>query len=556
MAQNTNAQFSSRKLFQYITKEKKDVGNIYIYAILSGLVQLSIPLGIQAIVSFVMGATMVTSLYILIAFVVLGTFLVGFFRIRVMQIIEKIQQKIFVEYALAFAEKLPRINLTASKKYYLPELVNRFFDAPNLQKGIAKILLEIPTALIQIVFGILLLSFYHPWFLVFGALVLMIVILIFRFSMNSGIQSSIEESDKKYEVLSWLEDIAGSVKTFKINSRANTHLTGTDNRVVDYLQHRTSHFKVLLFQYWTIVGFKVLITLLMLGIGVYLLVNQQLNIGAFIAAEIVVLTILTAVEKLIKSLESYYDVITSLTKLSKVTELAEERNADIELNPSDNGVEVVFKEVMFQFSDQKPILRNLNFSIPANSLTIIRGKLGAGKSLLLNMMAGFYEPANGSILFDKVPLKNLDKSSFRDMTGIYLKDMTVIKGSLLDNIILGRQNLDTQDVLALAEEWGIGDFSSQFTGGFLTTLSETDTELSFSSRKKILLLRAMLGRKRLLLLEDPVDGMDAEFSQAMIRYLNRIKQDTTVVVVTENNALLEAADNIFSLKDGAVIQEK
>lgn len=556
MAQNTNAQFSSRKLFQYITKEKKDVGNIYIYAILSGLVQLSIPLGIQAIVSFVMGATMVTSLYILIAFVVLGTFLVGFFRIRVMQIIEKIQQKIFVEYALAFAEKLPRINLTASKKYYLPELVNRFFDAPNLQKGIAKILLEIPTALIQIVFGILLLSFYHPWFLVFGALVLMIVILIFRFSMNSGIQSSIEESDKKYEVLSWLEDIAGSVKTFKINSRANTHLTGTDNRVVDYLQHRTSHFKVLLFQYWTIVGFKVLITLLMLGIGVYLLVNQQLNIGAFIAAEIVVLTILTAVEKLIKSLESYYDVITSLTKLSKVTELAEERNADIELNASDNGVEVVFKEVMFQFGDQKPILRNLNFSIPANSLTIIRGKLGAGKSLLLNMMAGFYEPANGSILFDKVPLKNLDKSSFRDMTGIYLKDMTVIKGSLLDNIILGRQNLDTQDVLALAEEWGIGDFSSQFTGGFLTTLSETDTELSFSSRKKILLLRAMLGRKRLLLLEDPVDGMDAEFSQAMIRYLNRIKQDTTVVVVTENNALLEAADNIFSLKDGAVIQEK
>jgi len=303
VAQNTNVQFSSRKLFQYITKEKKDVGNIYIYAILSGLVQLSIPIGIQAIVSFVMGATMVTSLYILIGFVVLGTFLVGFFRIRVMQIIEKIQQKIFVEYALAFAEKLPRINLTASKKYYLPELVNRFFDAPNLQKAIAKLLLEIPTALIQIVFGILLLSFYHPWFLVFGAMVVMIVILIFRFSMNSGIQSSIEESDKKYEVVSWLEDIAGSVKTFKINSRANTHLTGTDNRVVDYLQHRTSHFKVLLFQYWTIVGFKVLITLLMLGIGVYLLVNQQLNIGAFIAAEIVVLTILTAVEKLIKSLD-------------------------------------------------------------------------------------------------------------------------------------------------------------------------------------------------------------------------------------------------------------
>ncbi|HCF63112.1 MAG TPA: ABC transporter ATP-binding protein, partial [Chitinophagaceae bacterium] len=265
MPLHQNTQISTQKLFRYITKEKQDVGSIYIYAILSGLVQLSIPLGVQAIISYVMGATMVTSLYLLIAFVVLGTFLAGFFRIRVMQIIEKIQQKIFVEYALAFAEKLPKVNLTATRKYYLPERVNRFFDVQILQKAISKLLLEIPTALIQIVFGILLLSFYHPWFLVFGALVLLIVILIFKVTMSSGIQSSLEESERKYEVASWLEDIAHAVKTFKINSKENTHVKGSDDRVVNYLTHRTKHFKVLLYQYWAIVVFKVLITLIVLA---------------------------------------------------------------------------------------------------------------------------------------------------------------------------------------------------------------------------------------------------------------------------------------------------
>ena len=153
------------KLLKYITKEKKDVTNIYFYAILNGLVSLSIPLGIQSIISFVMGATMVTSIYLLIFFVVLGTFFVGHFRLKVLQIIEKIQQKIFVEFSIAFTEKLPKVDLSSARKYYLPELVNRFFDVQNLQKGISKILLEIPTALIQIVFGILLLSFYHVWFL-------------------------------------------------------------------------------------------------------------------------------------------------------------------------------------------------------------------------------------------------------------------------------------------------------------------------------------------------------------------------------------------------------
>ena len=552
MAQEQDYTKSSRALFKYITKEKKDVTAIYVYAILSGLVQLSIPLGIQAIVSFVMGATMVTSLYLLIAFVVLGTFLTGFFRIKVMQIIEKIQQKIFVEFAIAFAEKLPKVDLSANKKYYLPEMVNRFFDTQNLQKGISKILLEIPTALIQILFGILLLSFYHPWFLVFGAIVIIIVIVIFMFTMDSGIQSSIEESNKKYEVASWLEDIASAIKTFKINSKTEMHLAGTDERVLSYLNHRTSHFKVLVLQYKTIIGFKVVITLVMLAIGTYLLVTQKLNIGAFIATEIVVLSIMTAVEKLIKSLESYYDVVASLVKLNKVTELTEEHNENIVLEHKDGGMEVEFKEVAFAFNDNKSILSDINFNIKPNSITVISGALGAGKSLLLNMMAGFYEPSGGTVLFDKIPLKNLDKISLRDEIGLYMDDMHIIKGSLQDNIILGRKDINTEDILELSDAIGIENLSSQFTDGFNTQLSETDTEISFSSKKKILLLRALLGTNRLLLLEDPLDGMNEEFRFKMIEHLQELKKKTTVVVVSEAPELMFIADQKLQLQNGSI----
>jgi ATP-binding cassette subfamily B protein len=554
MAENSMNHFSNRELFKYITKEKRDVADIYIYSILSGLVQLSIPLGIQAIISFAMGSTMVTSLYLLIGFVVLGTFLAGMFQIRVMQIIEKIQQKIFVEYALAFAKKLPKVNLTTTKKYFLPELANRFFDAPNLQKGISKLLLEIPTALIQILFGILLLAFYHPWFLVFGATIVVIVVLIFKFTMSSGIESSIMESNKKYDVASWLEDVADSVKTFKINAKANSHLKEADERVVSYLKYRTTHFKILLLQYWTIVGFKILITLLMLVIGTYLLVNQELNVGAFIATEIVVLSILGAVEKLIKNIESYYDVITSLAKLSKVIDLPEETTADIELNPSGDGIEVVLNNISFHFNDKRLLLNALNLVIPRNSLTVINGKSGAGKSLLMNLLSGFYEPSNGTILFDNIPLNNLNKDSFRNLTGIYLEDMSVIKGSLLDNIILGREDIGIDEVLQLSQAWGIESLSADFSKGLQTPLSETDTEISFSSRKKILLLRAMLGKKRLLLLENPTDGLSDEFTAKLVDYLVKIKENTTVVVVSQSKELMERADHKFNLFNGTVVK--
>ena len=552
MYEEKDFEVSSSALFKYITKEKKDVGAIYIYAILNGLVQLSIPLGIQAIVSFVMGATMVTSLYLLIGFVVLGTFMAGYFRIKVMQIIEKIQQKIFVEYAIAFAKKIPKINLSTTKKYFLPELINRFFDTQNLQKGISKILLDIPAALMQISFGVLLLSFYHPWFLVFGALVVIIVILIFRYTMNSGIRSSLEESDKKYEVASWLEDVASAVKTFKINSNADMHLTGTDNRVMSYLGYRTAHFKILEFQYKAIIGFKVVITLVMLAIGTYLLVNQKLNIGAFIATEIVVLTIMNAVEKLIRSLESYYDVIAALVKLNKVTGLSEEADGEIVLKQQQGGLEMTLKDVSLAFNDGKPILDNINFSVEPNTINVIYGKLGAGKTTLLNVMAGFYEPSSGTILFDKIPMKNLDKLALRERIGIYTTDMVIIKGTLLENILLGRTGISTEAIMNLCQQLGLENLPGQFSKGFDTQLSETDTEVSYSGKKKITLLRAMLGDNRLIMLEDPFSGMDEDFKTKMISYLQKIRPYTTIIIISKSSELRAIADQKLRLEDGTI----
>lgn len=539
-------------LFKYVTKEKKDVTNIYFYAILNGLVQLSVPLGIQSIISFVMGATMATSIYILIIFVVIGTWLVGYFRLKVMQIIEKIQQKIFVEFSVAFTEKIPKVNLSSTRKYYLPELVNRFFDTQNLQKGISKILLEIPTALIQILFGLLLLSFYHPWFLIFGALVVLSVVLIFNFTMEKGIQSSIEESDKKYETAAWIEDLAASVKSFKINSETDIHLKGIDERVTGYLDHRTSHFKVLEIQYKTIIAFKVIITLAMLVIGTYLLVNQKLNIGAFIATEIVVLSIMAAVEKLIISLESYYDVIASLAKLNKVTELAEEKNGEIIFSNQNEGIEIEFKNVDFYFNSNVHILQDINCIIRENSITVISGELGSGKSLLLNMMAGFYEPPAGSVLFNKIPLKNIDKEKLRMEMGVYLEDMRMIQGNVQDNILMGNENINMEDVLELSERIGAENISSQFTSGFFTEVSETDPEISFSSKKKILLLRALIGNKKLLLLEDPIDGMNDVFKNKMLQYLKDISHKTTIVIVSQNPEILDYADHHLHLENGTL----
>ena len=154
-------------------REKGNCFNLF-FAILSGLIQLSVPLGIQSIIGFVLGAAMVTSIYILILVVVVGVLFTGILQINQMKIIEKIQQKIFTSFAFEFAEIMPQFDLKKIDDYYLPEKVNRFFDTINLQKGISKLLLDVPIASIQVIFGLLLLSFYHPFFIAFGLLLVFI----------------------------------------------------------------------------------------------------------------------------------------------------------------------------------------------------------------------------------------------------------------------------------------------------------------------------------------------------------------------------------------------
>ena len=131
-----NYQQSAGKVFRsmlgLLKADRKDISAIYFYAILAGLVQLSLPLGIQSIINFVLAGVISTSIVVLIVLVVGGTFLGGLLQIRQLQVIEKLKQKIFVRYSLEFADRIPKLNVEKLDQYHLPELINRFFEVPSL----------------------------------------------------------------------------------------------------------------------------------------------------------------------------------------------------------------------------------------------------------------------------------------------------------------------------------------------------------------------------------------------------------------------------------------
>jgi ATP-binding cassette, subfamily B, bacterial len=540
------------RILNLLRLERKEITAVYFYAILNGLIQLSLPVGVQAIIGYVLGASMRASLVVLITLVVLGVLIAGIMQINQMKIIEKIQQKLFVRYSFAFAQHIPNLDLKRNDAVYLPELINRFFDVPLLQKSLSKILLDIPTAVIQILFGLLLLSFYHPAFILFGILLVTILILILKYTGGKGLETSLQKSKFKYKVAAWLEEMARVIKSTKLAKQNDLHLQKTDEQVSNYLIARNNHFRVLLFQFNVLVIFKTVITAAMLIVGTMLMVNQQLTVGQFIAAEIVILLVLNSVEKLIINLGSVYDTLTAVEKASEITDKPVEKNGTLVLSDTGTGVKLEMKEVSFSYAGETNILQNISLKIEANEKVCISGKDSSGKSTLLKLMTGSYTDFNGSILVDDIPLGNYNLSSLRGQTGVLMSQQDIFQGTLLENIALGNPAITIDVVKEYAVRTGLHDFIAALKDGYDTMLDPTGKRLARNVVHRILLVRALVSKPRLLLLEEPWMNMSREHRSQILQLLNEIK-NTTLVVVTNDEEFIQQCDKVIVMNENGSI---
>jgi ABC-type bacteriocin/lantibiotic exporter with double-glycine peptidase domain len=429
--------------------------------------------------------------------------------------------------------------------------VNRYFDTPSLTKSLEKLLLDIPTAIIQILAGLILLAFYHPVFIAFGVLLIFIVIIIIRFTSPQGLATSVKASDYKYAIAGWLEEMARVIKSFKYGKKTDFHIRKTDYLVSHYLDSRTDHFKILLTQFWSFITFKIIITAAMLTVGVVLLLDTSINVGQFIAADIVIIAIIASVEKLISSLDKVYDTLTSIQKLNKVLDSEIEHNGSLDLPSSEKGVKIDFNNVSFSYPNGEQILKDTNFVIESGKVINLVGKSGSGKSTILRLLTGTYKSYEGGILIDEVPIGNYNLTSLRNQTGVLLYQQDIFNGTLLQNITLGVKDFSTAQISELAEIFSLKDFIKGNKEGLDVVLDPLGKRLPSNIRQDVLLMRALLGKHRLLLLEHPFDHLTVEEKSNLCKYLNNQK-NSTIIITSEQPETQMHFDERYVLENGTI----
>ncbi len=547
-----------KRFFRMLKPKRKEIIHLYFFAFINGLVLLSIPLGIQSIINLIQGGQISAAWILLVGIVLLGYIFASVIQIIQLKITEHLQKDIFTRSAFDLAFRIPKMRKSVLYNQYGPELINRFFDTMTIQKGLAKVLIEITASGFQIFFGLLLISFYHPFFIIFSAMVVMLFYLIGNYVFNRGLRSSIVESNYKYQVAFWLEEIARVQDTFKLSSHSTLAVQKTDILVESYLGARESHFQILLRQYYLFIVFKVFVVLGFLLLGGILVFNQQMNIGQFVAAEIIILLLISSTEKILLSLESVYDLLTSVEKLGQIADLPLETTSEDILLPEncEGGMSVDFRNVFFKYPGSDIYnLKDINFYISPGEKVCVTGSNGSGKATLMQVLNVFYEVDQGSILYNDIPVSNYNVDKLRSLIAECVSHGDVFDGSLMENLTLG-QKFSYDKLMDVLNNVGLSDFIQSLPNGFETLIGPKGKRIPGSVFQKIILARNILKNPQLLVIEDIFINLEKNEKLKIFEYVFSDKHNWTIIVITRDKDIIKMADKLIVMDAGSIIEIK
>jgi ATP-binding cassette subfamily C protein len=348
-------------------------------------------------------------------------------------------------------------------------------------------------------------------------------------------------------LLTYLSDVLSSVKSLKAMARDNV----ADAILHEQTQHLEKATRREVMNREALIALQEPILAALTASGLYLaLVVWELSLPEVMLMVFLltrILGLLNKTQRRHQQLAAQESAYWALRKAAEDARAAAERTTGTRQPTLQKGISL--QHIKFDYG-QKNIFKDLNIEIPINSFTAVIGPSGAGKSTLLDLLCGLTEPQSGEVLIDGISLHDIHLRQWRHMIGYVSQDTILLHDTVMNNILVGEPTLTAADAERALRQAGAWDFVSALAEGLQTVVGERGGLLSGGQRQRIAIARALAHNPSFLILDEPTSALDPESERTICETLQKLAKNLTIVAVSHQPAVINAADRVFILSNG------
>lgn len=539
-----------QRLTWLLWEDRTDIAVLVVYAVATALLSLAVPLASQALVNTIAAGVSTQPLFVLTGAVLVGLLLAGLLNLLRASLVDVMQQRVFARVALRLAHNLPRVDATAVTHYNGAELMNRFFDVINVQKSWSKIAQDGPGAVVEVVVGLGLLSLYGANMFALSLALVAAGVFVLVLCSWGGLRTQLRESNEKYRVAAWLEEMTECQAALKMNAAPQFAVERTDAHVRDYVLARRAHFRVLARHLAAHYLLQAVAVSALLGLGGWMVVHQQFTLGQLVAAELILMSVMKAADKLVRLTEPWYDMLTGLEKVGVLLDLPLEPRGSRAPDAQSTGAEVVGRGVRYAYGENE-VLHDVDLRVQSGEKVVVVGPNGGGKTTLGQIATGLLVPQRGMLTIDGVDVREIPFEALQRQVSIVWGRNEIFDGTLEHNVVLGRAHTNAELRQAL-EDAAMDEHLRWLPEGLRTPLVRGGHNLSRGQWVRIQIARALLQRPRLLFLDDAFEGVDPQTRRGLLDRL--FGGPWTLICVSHRLETALRADRVVVMENGRIVE--
>lgn len=494
-----------------------------VYGLGISLLSLATPISVQMLVNTVAATGLVLPLYTLTLMLFLLLLMWAVLNAMRIWLMEVFRRRFTARLAADITLKVVHAENPFFSDSRRADLLNRYFEMMNVHKAVPGLAVGGFTVVLQAGVGLVVTTFYHPFFLAFNLLFILCLWLIWRIWTRSAVQTAIALSHKKYELGYWLETVGGSDGFYKSGQHLQFALDRTESITAGYIKAHSAHFRRTFPQTVALFVLYAVASAALLALGGWLVFQNQLSIGQLVAAELIMSGVFLGAAYLGTYLEYFYDVCVSMEELDLLYSLPQEsRSEGRPLIERMHGADLKLDNIRFP-REQGDV--RLHMELPEGSRLIASGEPGMER-LFADFLKRHQKPESGLATIGGVDIAAIDIMELRSDI-VVLDRPNIVETSIAQYLKLAHRGDDATDITRALKLVGLYDSIALLPDGLQTQLSTTGWPLSLPKAMQLKLAGAILSDPRILILSPLYDMVARHHMRAVFDHFRTIR--TTLV---------------------------